>query len=173
MNDDAETKVKARVEKSVELRLLTGSSEAGNRATETQDGNYHEVTHVPPHLANCASWENNAVAMFFADYLLSSDVMKETFYPFLSNLCCGELISCQYLKEALHAAAFTSYGNQLGVDFMVLEGSLAYNRALSLLANELQDEVTSKGDTIIATTFLLGLYEVYYYYISSCYIRKS
>jgi hypothetical protein len=55
------------------------------------------------------NWQDQAIARFFADYILPSDVFTENL-PFLPRLC-GSPDSCHHLKEALHAVAFASQGN--------------------------------------------------------------
>jgi hypothetical protein len=161
MNNEAETKVRARVAHSVELRSMTSETEGS--APPPQNG-FHEryiskdgsqMTHA----MSPTNWQEDAVSTFFNDYVLPSDMMKESLHPFLSGLC-RRPISCLHLSEALHATAFASQGNQLGLRWMVTEGSLAYNRALPLFSKALQDDEACKEDTTLATSFLLGLFEV-------------
>jgi hypothetical protein len=102
------------------------------------------------------NWQDQAVARFFADYILPSDVFTDNL-QFLPRLC-GSSSSCHHLKEALQAVAFASQGNQLGLKWMTTEGSLAYGRALPLIADVLQNQ--SREDSTLAAIFLLGLYEV-------------
>jgi len=102
------------------------------------------------------NWQKNAVERFLADYTTTSDVVPGNL-QFLPNLCASPNLCC-YLKEALHAAAFKSLGNQLGFEWMGNEGDLAYGRALPLLAEALACEATE--DSTLAATLLFGMYEV-------------
>lgn len=154
MNREAETKVKARVVKSVSLRMVTCIREPVLPVQgDTLSGSG---------LMRCdgtSTWQEGAVSSFFADYQLPSDVMKETLYPFLSRLCQGHIKS-EPLQESFYAAAFASQGNQLGLHWMITEASLAYDRALAAIGKTLQDESLSTDDSTLAATFFLGFYEV-------------
>jgi hypothetical protein len=101
-------------------------------------------------------WEGVSVTQFFADYIVLSDKLQDSL-QFLPGLC-RKLNDCRLLKESLHAVAFRSRGNQSGAEWLVREGSLAYSRALLLLAEVSEDDAMS--DSVLATVYLLGLYEV-------------
>jgi hypothetical protein len=105
-------------------------------------------------------WEEMAVTRFFADYTSFSEKFDDTLH-FLPALC-RRLNEDLLLKESLHAVAFRSQGNQCGMEWMVMEASLAYGRALLLLAQVSEDRAIN--DSVLAAVYLLGLYEVRYSY---------
>jgi hypothetical protein len=98
-------------------------------------------------------WKEVAVTRFFADYTVLSDKFLNCQH-FLLGLC-GRLSNSSLLREALHAVAFRSQGNQGGMEWMVAEGSLSYSRALLLLAQVLEKHATS--DPVLAAVYLIGL----------------
>jgi hypothetical protein len=101
-------------------------------------------------------WEEMAVTRFFADYTSFSDNFEDCLH-FIPGLC-RHLKEDVLLKESLHAVAFRSQGNQCELEWMVVEGRLAYGRALLLLAEVSEDCAIS--DSVLAAVYLLGLYEV-------------
>jgi hypothetical protein len=115
---------------------------------------YRPDTYVAPSLT--PGWEEMAVTRFFADYTSFSDKCDDGMH-FLQGLC-RHLNEDLLLKESLHAVAFRSQGNQCAMEWMVTEASLAYGRALLLLAGVSEDCAIS--DSVLAAVYLLGLYEV-------------
>jgi hypothetical protein len=101
-------------------------------------------------------WEELAVTRFFESYTLYSDKFQDCWH-FMPALC-RRLKDCAHLKEALHAVAFRSQGNQNGMEWMVTEGRLAYGRALRLLAELSED--CAMNDSVLAAVNLIGMYEV-------------
>lgn len=117
---------------------------------------YRSDTHVAPPLT--PGWEEMAVTRFFTDYTFFSDKSDDGM-QFLLGLC-RHLNESVLLKESLHAVAFRSQGNQCAMEWMVREASLAYGRALLLLAEI--SENCAISDAVFASMYLLGLYEVCY-----------
>jgi hypothetical protein len=115
---------------------------------------YRPEAYVAP--SEAPGWEEVSVTQFFADYIVLSDKLQDSL-QFLPGLC-RRLNDCHLLKESLHAVAFRSRGNQSGAEWLAREGSLAYSRALLLLAQVSEDDAMS--DSALATVYLLGLYEV-------------
>ena len=103
-------------------------------------------------------WREDAVACFFTDYVLDSNIVPSTtvFLPGLYSS--SDASAC--LKDAIHAAAFVNQANHLGLEWMAIEANTAYGLALASLTRALQDPVERLKDTTLATPFVIGLYEV-------------
>jgi hypothetical protein len=162
MNHVTETKVKKRMRPIAGLgESLTPERDSRVQAAEkTLRENikfvYRSEAYVAPSVI--PGWEEVAVTRFFADYTVSSDKFLDCLH-FLPGLC-RRLSDSSLLKEALHAVAFRSQGNQGGMEWMVIEGSLSYSRALLLLAEVSEEHAIS--DPVLAAVYLIGIYEVRY-----------
>lgn len=159
MTNLAETKVKKRVEARLSQRPSPTSKEGikddqSSAADDPQAPQYPWTTGLTKAMG--PTWRKEAVMRFLADYSLQSDAMSESlkFLPKPSDYSS----LCPHLKEALHAAAFANQGNQLGSEWMVTEGGLAYGRALALLVGIMEKKAAN--DSTLAATILLGMYEV-------------
>lgn len=107
------------------------------------------------YLSTDVGWKEEAVKQFISDFQAPSDVIEERL-QFLPAMCRNP--TSEYLRQATYAAAFTSQGNQLSLEWMVAEGTLAYGRALPLLAEVLQSQ--PREDSTLVATLLLGMFEV-------------
>lgn len=111
-----------------------------------------------PRLSAISNWREDAVAYFFSNYSIASEIVTNT-TAILPGLCSSSHAgSC--LKNALCAAAFANQANHLHLDWMAIEAHGAYGRALKSLAVALEDPVEALKDTTLATTYILSLYEV-------------
>jgi hypothetical protein len=64
------------------------------------------------------------------------------------------------LRDAFHATAFVSQAHQLGLDWMAIEASNTYGRALASIATALEDPIEAKKDATLAAIYMVGMYEV-------------
>lgn len=103
-------------------------------------------------------WRETAVARFFSDYCVGSDAVPQTWR--VLQVLCNSSDASACLRDALHATAFVSQANQLGLEWMALKAIDAYGRALASLAKVLQDPIEVLKDTSLATPYLIGQYEV-------------
>jgi hypothetical protein len=103
-------------------------------------------------------WREVAITRFFSDYCVSSDAVPFTWMALRDLYSSPDASRC--LREALHAAAFVSHANQLGLEWMALEAIGAYGRALASLSKALEDPEEVLSDTLLAAPYLIGQYEV-------------
>ena len=110
------------------------------------------------YLSPSTDWTANAVATFFADWIVPSDLVLEN-TSFLPDLCySSETTVC--LDSALSAAAFANQSNRYGLQWAAFEARKAYGRAVAALAVALQDPVEAKKDSTLAALHLVSLHEV-------------
>ena len=184
MTRSVQEKVESRVQKAVRARQLAETASyksLSHSPTLLEDDFEHQLcsqlqTTLSPtpsqssgSLSICCSpstdWTANAVAVFFADWIVLSDLVLEN-TSFLPNLCySSESTVC--LDSALSAAAFANQSNRYGLQWAAFEARKAYGRAVAALAVALQDPVEATKDSTLAAIHLVSLHEVLRFVILS------
>jgi hypothetical protein len=175
MTREAELKVIKHARKGPSVSLNAIPSTSRTPAREAQDKIQDELEAIYRSKVSNTSlvspgWQELAVACFFDNYVVLSDVVDERLH-FLPGLYKSSNL-CDLLKEALHAVSFASKGNQLCLDWMITEGGLAYSRALLLFVRVSEHRATE--DTTLAAIYLFGLYEVRFFpIVCSVHVQKA
>ena len=113
---------------------------------------------TPTPFAAVKNWRASAVARFFTDYAVDSDIVLNMTIVLPGLYRSPDAYAC--FKDAVHAAAFVNQANALGLEWMFIEAKAAYGRALTSLARVFLDPIDVLKNTTLAAPVVIGLYEV-------------
>ena len=116
-------------------------------------------------------WRQQAIAMFFHDYIIGSKESKIDF-GYLQDL--PDVLSragdSSALSEAVSAVALTNLAHRSSLPYLKSAGRQAYGRSLGLFNAVLREDTDVCSDQTLATVLCLDFYEVSstFHWLSPC-----
>ena len=126
--------------------------------TRSSSLNKHRGYLAPP---MSADWDTQAVYHFFDGFVVAEDLSRGQagYYEFLPDLYAESALD-SYLLDAIKAAAFMYLAKRSCLQSFGVQARRSYGKALMQASSNLDVPEEAKSDRMMATLFLLGIYEV-------------
>ena len=131
---------------------------SGSPPTRSSSMNKQRGYLAPP---MSTDWDTQAIYHFFDGFVIPVDHSRsqEGQYDFLPELYTDSTSDC-YLVDATKAAAFMYLAKRSCLQSFAVQARRSYGKALMQASSNLNISEEAKSDRMMATLFLLGLYEV-------------
>ena len=142
------------------VKVDPGSAQTRSRSPATRSSSMSKQRgYLAPPMST--DWDTQAIYHFFDGFVIPADPARsqEGRYGFLPELYTDSTPD-SYLVDATKAAAFMYLAKRSCLQSFAVQARRSYGKALMQASSNLNISEEAKSDRMMATLFLLGLYEV-------------